>query len=166
MGGDRDRVQSRGAESIDGGARNRHGQPRQHGGYASYVAPLWTVRLAATQNHIADFGQFKLRDASQYFADRVGGQIVRPRPVKGPAVRFRKRGTLAVYDNCFSHALLPLAAPAPALATASVLLLKSLNRLPSLASFSSSGAGFQRSPCCLWNSTMRSYTFCKPTVSA
>jgi hypothetical protein len=51
-------------------------------------------------------------------------------------------------------------------AVTSCSLLKSANVLPDSASRFNNGAGSHSSPCCRWNSCMRSYTFFRPTVSA
>ena len=75
----RDGLQAGGAESIDGGGRNRHRKPSQNGRHARDVRPLHAMRLGAAQNHVADFSGIERRRLAQHIADAMRRQIFRTR---------------------------------------------------------------------------------------
>ena len=61
MSGYSDRLQTRGAETVDGGARNRCGKSGEHGGSARYVLALRAMRLRAAENHVFNLFDVQLR---------------------------------------------------------------------------------------------------------
>src|SRR5690606_5938413 len=100
--GKRDRLQTGGAEPIDGQAGGGDGQTCAKGGQPSHVLALRTFVERGTEDDVLDF----LRgDAGTFhrLADDEARHIDAMRVVERTAIRFGKTRAGGGDDNCFGH---------------------------------------------------------------
>ena len=104
MGGHCNGLQTGGAESIDGGARNGDRKSSDDRGDSRYVRSLRSVRLgAATESRPQSPPDQRAEAFLQNILNTMGGKIVRPSDIKGSAERFSQASPGAGDDDSFSH---------------------------------------------------------------
>jgi hypothetical protein len=93
LGGVGDRLQTRGAETVDGDGRCAHRNPRAQARDPRHVHPLLGLRHRAAEDHIIDFARIDPRRAFQCLGNGDGAELVGPRAAQCPARRFARRGS-------------------------------------------------------------------------
>jgi len=91
VSGQSDRLQARGTEAVNRGARDRCGQACEHGGNSGDVAALRTMRLPATEHDIFHFAWIKVGSLPQDILDAVCRKIIGPRHIERAPERLRQR---------------------------------------------------------------------------
>jgi len=100
----RDGLQSRAAEAIDGHARNRVRQPRPQQRHARQIVARSALRHRASQDHVLDIVPH-LRIAIDQRADHHRGQVVGPRMAQRAARSLPHRRAQTVDDHGVGHIL-------------------------------------------------------------
>ncbi len=101
LGAERDRLQARRAEPVDGLRGHGLGQTRAQGDQAAHVEALRAFRHGAAHDHVVDVGRVEARHAGERALDHGSAEVFRAHLGEGAFAGFADRGAGGGNDDGF-----------------------------------------------------------------